>query len=146
MVDKHVWWPLNILFTLLVVAALITLLEQSGLLRYVAATVLLVVAGALVEYLWMGVLACLGAWVFCRTCSNVGLLVWFLGMLSLTVVNRNAWALTTIPLVWAASKVTLRLRRSKWIFLPVLSGTSRRAPRGQEACSLAERYKSRSEG
>jgi hypothetical protein len=115
-VDQHVWWPLNILFTLLVVVALITLLERGGLLRYVTATVLLVVAGALVEYLWMGVLACLGAWGFCRTCSNVGLLAWLLGMLSLTVVNGNAWALAAIPLVWAASKVTLRLPRSKWLF------------------------------
>jgi hypothetical protein len=44
------------------------------------------------------------------------LLLWFLGTLSLAVVNGNAWSLAAIPIVLAASRVTLRLPRLKWAF------------------------------
>jgi TraX protein len=115
-IHQHPWWPLNILFTLSLVVALIALIERGGPLRYVTAAALFGVTGVFVEYLWMGVLACLGAWVFCRQASSVTLLLWFLGTLSLTVVNGNAWALAAMPLVWVASKVICQVPRSKWLF------------------------------
>ena len=110
------WWPLNILWTLLLVVTLVYLIERGGVARYAVAVALFIVGGALVEYLWMGVLACLGAWAFCREASSARMLAWFLGTLSLSVVNANTWALVAIPIVWAASKVTLRIPRSKWVF------------------------------
>jgi hypothetical protein len=82
----------------------------------VTAAVLFIVAGSFVEYLWVGVLACLGAWVFCRRATPPRLLVWFLGVLSLIVINANTWALLAIPVVWLASRMTLHLPRSKWAF------------------------------
>ena len=115
-VAHNAWWPLNILFTLLTVVTLVYLMERGGVARYTLALALFTLGGAVVEYLWVGVLACLGAWMFCREASSERLLLWFLGTLSLSVVNGNAWALLAIPLVWAASRVTLRLPRSKWLF------------------------------
>lgn len=95
---------------------LVYLIERGGAARYAAAAVLFIVAGAFVEYLWLDVLACLGAWLFCREATSTRMLMGFLGTLSLSVVNANAWALAAIPVVWATSKVSLRLPRSKWLF------------------------------
>jgi TraX protein len=115
-VTKYAWWPLNILFMLLDVVALTYLIERGGVRRYALAAGLFVIGGAFVEYLWLGVLCCLGAWLFCRNPSPSRLLLWFLGTLSLAVVNGNAWGLAAIPIVLAASRVTLRMPRVKWAF------------------------------
>ena len=64
----------------------------------------------------MGVLSCLGAWLFCREASPSRLLLWFLGTLSLTVVNGNAWALAAIPIVLVAGSMAFRLPRLTWVF------------------------------
>jgi len=110
------WWPLNILFTLLLVVALTYLLDRGGIAHYVTAAVLFVVGGAFVEYLWMGVLCCLAAWFFCRNATFSGLLLWFVGTLSLTAVNGNAYALAAIPIVLMAGRLTFRLPRVTWVF------------------------------
>ena len=110
------WWPLNILFTLLLVVSLTYLIDRGGIVRYLTAAILFVVGGAFVEYLWMGVLCCLGAWIFCRRATFSGLLLWFVGTLSLTAVNGNAYALAAIPVVLMIGRRTFRLPRMRWIF------------------------------
>src|ERR1700734_1007639 len=85
-VTANAWWPLNILFMLLLVVSLTYLIDRGGAKCYALATALFILGGAFVEYLWMGVLCCLGAWLFCREASPSRLLLWFLGTLSLTVV------------------------------------------------------------
>jgi TraX protein len=116
LVTGSAWWPLNILFTLLLVVALTYLMDRGGTVRYVMAAVLFIVAGAFVEYLWMGVLCCLGAWFLCRRATVSGLLLWFLGTLSLTAVNGNAYALAAIPVVLMTGRLTFRLPRMTWLF------------------------------
>jgi hypothetical protein len=115
-VATNAWWPLNILFTLMLVVLLTYLIDRGGVKNCVLAIALLIVGGALVEYLWMGVLCCLGAWLFCREASPSRLLLWCLGTLSLTVVNRNAWALVAIPIVLVAGRMSFRLPRLTWAF------------------------------
>lgn len=114
--NASMWWPLNILFTLLLVVALTYLIDRGGALRYTAAVALFVLAGALVEYLWMGVLCCLGAWLFCREASPRRLFLWSLATLSLTLVNGNTWALVAIPIVLIAGRVPQALPRRTWFF------------------------------
>lgn len=63
-VPTNAWWPLNVLFMLLLVVTLTYLVDRGGAVRYVLAAAVFVIAGAFVEYLWMGVLCCLGAWLF----------------------------------------------------------------------------------
>ena len=115
-VNANAWWPLNILFTLLLVVSLTYLIDRGGAKCYALAAALLILGGAFVEYLWMGVLCCLGAWAFCRDASPRRLMLWFLGTLSLTLVNGNAWALIAIPIVLMAGRVALRLPRRTWLF------------------------------
>jgi TraX protein len=115
-VTTNAWWPLNILFMLMLVVLLTYLIDRGGIRNYVLAIVLFLVGGALVEYLWMGVLCCLGAWLFCREASPSRLLLWCLGALSLTVVNGNAWALVAIPIVLVAGRISFRLPRLTWAF------------------------------
>jgi hypothetical protein len=115
-VTANAWWPLNILFMLLLVVLLTYLIDRGGLKNCALAIVLFIVGGALVEYLWMGVLCCLGAWLFCRDASRSRLLLWFLGTLSLAVINGNAWALVAIPIVLVAGRLSFRLPRLTWAF------------------------------
>jgi hypothetical protein len=115
-VNASAWWPLNILFTFLMVAALTYLIERGGAKRYVLAGALFILGGAFVEYLWMGVLCCLGAWLFCRKANLPRLLLWIGGTLSLTVVNGNTWALAAIPIVFVAGRMPHRLPRQTWLF------------------------------
>jgi hypothetical protein len=116
LVTAHAWWPFNILFTLLLIAALVDLIEKGGWARRAAAVALFLVGGALVEFLWFGVACGLGAWGYCRKPTALRLSAWTLATLSLTVVNQNAWALAAIPLVLGASKLALRTPRIKWAF------------------------------
>jgi hypothetical protein len=115
-VTTNAWWPLNILFMLILVVLLTYLIDRGGIKNCILAIVLFLVGGALVEYLWMGVLCCLGAWLFCRDASPSRLLLWCLGTLSLTVVNGNAWALVAIPILLAAGRISFRLPRLTWVF------------------------------
>jgi hypothetical protein len=115
-VTTNAWWPLNILFTLMLVVLLTYLFDRGGIKNYVLAIALFLVGGALVEYLWMGVLCCLGAWLFCRAASPSRLLLWCLGTLSLTVVNGNAWALVALPILLVASRISPPLPRLTWAF------------------------------
>jgi hypothetical protein len=115
-VNASVWWPLNILFTFLLVVALTYLIDRGGSKRYALAIALFILGGAVVEYLWMGVLCCLGAWLFCRKASFPRLLLWILGTLSLTVINGNTWALTALPIVLMAGRMPHRLPRQTWLF------------------------------
>ena len=114
--NASAWWPLNILFTLLLVVTLTYLIDRGGTKRFMLALALFLVAGALVEYLWMGVLCCLGAWLFCRKASFSRLLLWILGTLSLTVINGNTWALAALPIVLVAGRIPHRLSRQTWFF------------------------------
>jgi len=116
------WWPLNILFMLLLATALIWLLEQDRWLARLAAAVLFLFAGAFVEFWWFGVAYCVAAWTFFRHPSVGRALLLCLVTLSLVVVNRNLGALAALPLLWAASHVEISLRRSRWIYYAFYPG------------------------
>jgi hypothetical protein len=115
-VTANPWWPLNILFMLLLVVVLTYLIDRGGAKCCALAVALFLVGGAFVEYLWTGVLSCLGAWLFCRDASASRLLLWSLGTLSLTLVNGNAWGLAAIPIVFVAGSMGFRLPRLTWVF------------------------------
>ena len=110
------WWPLNILFTLLVSTLVVYLLERGGRLRRSLAVVAFIVGGALVEFWWPALLSCLGAWAFVRKPTAGRLAFWVLGTASLSIVNGNFAALAALPLIGGASKVDFPLRRNRWFF------------------------------
>jgi len=110
------WWPLNILFMLLLATGIVWLIERGGPARITLASLAFVVAGALVEFWWFGVLSCLGAWAHCRRPTPLRLGLWILALASLWIVNRNFAAMAVLPLLWSATRVDIPLERSRWIF------------------------------
>lgn len=106
-------WPLNVLFMLAAATGVVWLIERG---RFVLALVALAVSGALVEFLWFGLLACLGAWHYCRQPTAGRLAMWALALCSLWFVNRNLCALAALPLLWAASRIELPVARRRWFF------------------------------
>jgi len=111
------WWPLNVLFTLALAAAVIHLLDRGGVGRIAVAGALFVFAGALVEFWWFGVLACLLAWVYCKRPTVGHLIAWTAATAALGVVNGNLWSLAALPLVLLAPHVQLRVpRHQHWFY------------------------------
>lgn len=110
------WWPLNILFTLLVFVAMVYCVERGGVDYTVAAIGLFVIAGALVEFWWFALASCLTAWVYCRRPTPARLVLWGCATLSLSVVNQNLWALVACPLLFWAQCVTGPIPRVRWAF------------------------------
>lgn len=60
------WWPLNVMFTLLVVTATAYLVERGGKLHLAAAGVVFLVGGSSVEYWWPAVAFGLAVWSYTR--------------------------------------------------------------------------------
>ena len=115
------WWPFNIMATLLVATLCAWLIEVGGPARLAAAGAVFSVGGALVEFWWPGLAACLLAWAYCRRPSWVTLALWVGALASLYVINRNLWAIAALPLIFAAGHVKMNVPRSRlgfYIYYP----------------------------
>lgn len=110
------WWPMNIMFMLLIATVALYLVEQGGTARMWAAAMVFLVGGAFVEFWWFGLALCGCAWWYCKTASKAALVAWVLAAASLYVVNRNLWALAAIPVTLAASLVDVRMPRFRYVF------------------------------
>ena len=113
---QHGWWPLNILFTLLVLTAILRLMTLRTHVGYVASAALFFVAGFVVEYCWEALALGIAAWWYCRQASWVALAMGVSALSSLWLVNSNGWALATLPAIWIASCFTLTVPRRRWAF------------------------------
>jgi hypothetical protein len=120
------WWPLNILATFAVSVAAMYLLLRGGAWRKACAIILVVMGGGLVEYWWPAIGMCLAAWYYCRRPSWTALTLWVVATLALNlngwafgrmpVANASMWALAAFPLIFAATRLKLRLPRMQWLF------------------------------
>ena len=107
------WWPFNIMATLLVATLCAWLIEIGGPARLAMACMTFIIGGALVEFWWPGLAACLLAWAYCRRPSWVTLALWAGALASLYAINRNLWGLAALPLIFAAGQVTLNVPRGR---------------------------------
>ena len=110
------WWPLNIMFMLLVSTATLYLIEKGGPVRMLVAVALFSIGGAIVEYWWFALAFCMAAFWYCRTASKTSLAVWLVSAVSLYVVNRNLWALASLPIILAAPLVNVKIPRFRYVF------------------------------
>nr|BAC81999.1 TrbP [Delftia acidovorans] len=110
------WWPLNVMFTLLVVTATAYLVERGGKLHLAAAGVVFLVGGSSVEYWWPAVAFGLAVWSYTRRPSWAAAAVAVLACAALWFVNRNLWALAALPVLFLASRVDVRVPRLRWAF------------------------------
>lgn len=116
------WWPLNIMFMLLVSAGVVGLVEQGGFARLAGAAALFLFGGAFVEFWWFALAFVVFAWWHFKTGSKAAVVACALALAALYVVNKNLWALAAVPLMLAAPLVDLktpRLRHVFYAFYPV---------------------------
>ena len=110
------WWPLNIMFTLLVITAALYFVERGGAVRFRIAAGMVLVGGSSVEFWWPAVVLGLAVWCYCKSPSWTALLVAPLACAALWPVNGNFWALAAVPVVAAATRLDLRVPRLRWVF------------------------------
>lgn len=110
------WWPLNILFALLVSVVVVRLVERGGMAGPAAAGMVFVAGGAFVEFWWFAVGFVLLAWAYFKSGSKVALAGCTLILAGLYLVNWNLWALGAIPLMLAAPHVHLKVPRARHLF------------------------------
>ena len=110
------WWPLNIMFMLLVSTGVMYLVERGGTLRLVLAGLLFLVGGGFVEFWWPAIVIALAAWRYVKRPSWSALIVWTAATALLYVVNRNMWALASLPLIFLAPQIDMRMPRLRHVF------------------------------
>lgn len=110
------WWPLNIMFTLFVGAAVVWLLEVRSSSAIAGAIVLFLVGGLFVEFWWPALAYILAAWFYCRRATWPRLVGWIAATGSLYLINDNLWALAALPTLFLLARVPARLPRMRWVF------------------------------
>ena len=115
------WWPFNVMATLLISTLCAWLIEVGGWARNAMASVLFILGGALVEFWWPGLAACLFAWAYCRRPSWGMLVLWTASLAAPYIINRNLWALAALSLIFAAGQVSInvpRIRLGFYVYYP----------------------------
>ncbi len=107
------WYPLNILFTLLVSAIAIKLLHDQ---RFFVSITMVLLGGAFVEFWWMAIIFCICVWRYCVEPRPLLLLCAFVALGSFALVNGNSWALVALPIIICAQYVTLKIPRIRYFF------------------------------
>ena len=110
------WWPLNILFMLLVSTGVMALLDRGGALRLFAAGLLFVFGGAMVELWWPAIVMTLPAWRYVHRPTWASLIVWIAAIASLYIINRNFWALAALPLIFVTPRLSIAMPRVRSVF------------------------------
>ncbi|MCG7937528.1 MAG: TraX family protein [Candidatus Thiodiazotropha lotti] len=110
-------FPLNILFTLLVVTLFCQLWEGGTTRDYTLAILFLLAGGIFVEYFWPGLLFGVSVWTYFRYRNwyfFLGVGIPALGLICL--FNGNLWAIVSIPIILVLSKIRIKIPRFRHIF------------------------------
>ena len=110
------WWPLNVMFTLLVATAVLFLIDQGGRPRLAAAAAVFLVGGSSVEYWWPALSICVAVWCYCKRPSVQALALLLASCAALWFINGNFWALAALPLLAAFMHIDAQVCRLRWAF------------------------------
>jgi hypothetical protein len=110
------WWPLNIMFTLMVATIVIGLAERGGRFRTTTAVAVFVVGGGLVEYWWFAIGLAIACWRYCKHPSLPRLGALTICLAALWLINQNPWALGALLLILLAPHVELSVTRIPLLF------------------------------
>jgi TraX protein len=116
------WRPFNILFTLAAGTACVILLERQTLRLQIAAVALFAVAGALVDYGWVGIGIFVCGWHLFRSPRPFWAIALVAFMLLLRIDNHNFWALAALPVFWLGFYVRIgfpRWRNALYYYFPL---------------------------
>lgn len=110
------WWPLNILFTLLVLTATLFLVERGGIAALTGACLVFLCGGAVVEFWWPALALGVAVWSYCKRPSLIAAAAAIAALAALGYINGNQWALLALPLILLASALDLPVPRMRWVF------------------------------
>jgi hypothetical protein len=97
-------WPLNVMVLFLVALCAAWWLRRGRTrLEAIAGWVIVVGGGAVAEFFWFGLAVVLAARAFARGPSAFTLSLLVVAIASLQIVNGNAWALASLPVLFAAT-------------------------------------------
>ena len=106
-------FPLNILWTFVIVLAVVMLVERGS--TFLAGICFLTLP-FFVDYQWPGVLVVLGGWAAYRYDQPIVGLVCLAGLVQLQSINGNYYALFALPVMYLATLFVWKLPRAKWAF------------------------------
>ena len=110
------WWPLNMLFTMLLLTLICWLIDHGTPVYSLLAVVAFSLGGSLVEYWWPGLLLGLACWGYCKQASSFRLILVFVAAGALWPVNHNYWAMAFLPFLLLAPRVRLTCPRNLHLF------------------------------
>jgi len=110
------WWPLNMLFTMLLLTLICWLIDHGTAVHSLLAVVAFSLGGSLVEYWWPGVLLGLACWGYCKQDSRFRLALVMVATAALWPVNHNYWAMAFLPILLVAPRVQLYWPRYRHLF------------------------------
>ena len=109
-------WPLNILFTLLVVTTTVYCIEVGEPFYLIAAAAVFLVGGALVEYWWPAIAFGVAVWCEIKQPSWITAATVVLACTSLWFINHNLWATAALGIIALAPHANLKVPRLRWVF------------------------------
>jgi hypothetical protein len=109
------WWPLNILFALLSLTAIIYYLEQQTLPGYLIVCAF-IVAGSSVEFWWPVLAFGIAVWWYCKAPQLTTMIIAVVALLLLRLINGNDWALAALPVLFLSTAVNIPVPRYQWLF------------------------------
>jgi TraX protein len=110
------WWPLNILFTLLVMTAILYLLELKTCAGNIMAGLVFFVGGSSVEFWWPAIIFGLAVWQYAKEPRTSRIIMALLALASMRIINGNHWAFAFAPLAVLACLVAIPIPRLQWVF------------------------------
>lgn len=110
------WWPLNIMFALLVMTFSIYMLDRRTIDGYIVAGIVFIVAGSSVEFWWPGIAIGIAVWSYCKTPNLGSIFIAIVALAALRIINGNDWALAVIPIAVLGCFVTVPMPRFQWAF------------------------------
>lgn len=111
----HGWWPLNILFALLLGTGLVALLESNIRHRKALAFLLFIVGGSIVEYWWAGLATFFFFWRYIKKPNFIDFSGLIFSLFLLGNINGNQWALASLVVIISALNIRLNIPRIKHI-------------------------------
>jgi TraX protein len=110
------WWPLNFMFSLLAATFTIWTLDTGRKWSGVAAAVLVAWLGAVTDYWWPAIIACVVVWSFYRNPTPFKIVMFVACVVMFYLSNKNFWALSALPLILVSRKWSYSLPRAKLFF------------------------------
>lgn len=108
--------PLNIMFTLLVLAATLCLLEGRTTINCIAAAVVFLAGGINVEFWWPAPAFGIAVWWYSKRPGMAPPILALAALTALYLVNGNLWASAAVPVILLASLTNPSIPRLRWAF------------------------------